>query len=55
MIERGVSSVRSPLGVLAELRPEEVQAAVDATRRLQTGSAGPSLAAREAASEAFVY
>jgi integron integrase len=31
---KGVSAVRSPLDVLADLKPEEVQAAVDARRRM---------------------
>ncbi len=31
---QGVCSVRSPLDELEELRPEEVQAALDATRKL---------------------
>src|SRR5207248_1727689 len=33
VMAKGVSSVRSPLDVLADLKPEEVQAAVDASRR----------------------
>jgi integron integrase len=35
VMTKGVSSVRSPLDVLAELTQAEVQAAVDATRQLQ--------------------
>lgn len=34
VMEKGVSSTRSPLDVLDDLRPEEVTAALDATRRL---------------------
>jgi integron integrase len=55
VMERGVSSVRSPLDVLSELTPEVVQAAVDATRRLHGADESPSRARREATSEAFVY
>jgi site-specific recombinase XerC len=36
---KGVSAVRSPLDVLAGLAREDVQAAVEATRRLQGGAA----------------
>jgi integron integrase len=39
---QGVTSVPSPLDVLADLTPGEVQAALDATRRL-TGSGDPAL------------
>jgi integron integrase len=54
VMEKGVSSVRSPLDALAELDPQEVRAAVEATRQLQGGAeAGPPR--REAVSEAFVY
>jgi integron integrase len=51
VMERGVSSVRSPLDVLGELTPQEVQAAVDATQQLHGSSPSP----REAASPAFLY
>jgi len=40
VMEKGVTNVRSPLDVLGELEPGEVQAAVDATRRL-TGAVCP--------------
>jgi integron integrase len=51
VMERGVSSVRSPLDVLSELTPQDVQAAVDATRQLQ----GQAPLPRQAASTDFVY
>ena len=35
VMAKGVASVRSPLDVLADLKPDEVQAAVEATRRFQ--------------------
>jgi len=34
VMEKGVAGVRSPLDLLDDLRPEELTAAVDATRRL---------------------
>jgi hypothetical protein len=44
---RGVTSVRSPLDVLADLTPIEVRAALDATRQLSgSAAAGPPCAAR---------
>jgi hypothetical protein len=54
VMEKGVSSVRSPLDVLGELGREEVSAAVEATRRLQ--GAGPDEPRwRESVSETFIY
>jgi integron integrase len=53
VMEKGVSSVRSPLDVLGELRPEEVRAALEASRRLPGGEpVGPP--PREPVSEAFI-
>jgi integron integrase len=54
VMEKGVSSVRSPLDVLAELQPDAVRAAVEATRGLQ-GGAGVGPRRREAVSEEFLY
>jgi hypothetical protein len=38
---RGVSAVRSPLDVLGEVTPEEVQAALDATRAFRGARPAP--------------
>src|SRR5205085_11296308 len=35
VMQKGVAGTQSPLDVLDELRPEEVEAAVEATRRLE--------------------
>lgn len=40
---KGVSAVRSPLDVLADLEPEAVQAAVEATRRLGGATRGSAV------------
>jgi integron integrase len=50
----GLNGVRSPLDALAELKPEEVQAAVDASRRLAAESPPKPLAALEADGAAAV-
>jgi hypothetical protein len=42
VMARGVSAVRSPLDVLHGLAPDEVQAAVEATRRLHGPAALPA-------------
>ena len=41
VLMRGLSAVRSPLDVLHGLAPDEVQAAVDATRRLHGRALAP--------------
>jgi hypothetical protein len=53
VMEKGVSSVRSPLDVLGELRPDEVRAAIEASRRLPGGEPVRQ-APREPVSEAFL-
>jgi integron integrase len=54
VMEKGVTSVRSPLDVLTELRPDDVQEAVAATRRLHGEGTAPPRPRRETVSEAFV-
>jgi integron integrase len=55
VMERGVSSVRSPLDVLSDVSREEVEAAVAATQRLQASVGMLPPARREVASQSFVY
>jgi integron integrase len=55
VMEKGVSSVRSPLDVLAELEPHAVQAAIEATRHLRGTAGAATPRRREAVSNAFVY
>jgi integron integrase len=55
VMAKGVSSVRSPLDVLAELDPHEVRDAVETTRQLHGGAGVGPPRQREAVSAEFIY
>jgi hypothetical protein len=55
VMEKGVSSVRSPLDVLADLQPQDVDEAVAASRRLHGGPPASPATGPVPVREVFVY